>query len=150
MPETPVQQLEKALATIEAMKAEHASALAAVTTERDTLKAALADEQKKTAESAEAMKGAQAALTAKQTELDAMKADLDKARAALANPAFAAAAAVGSDPRAVVPEGGAASNAAVKTQAEWLAEYRKLDGDAQAQKAFRVAHWRELGIGEEK
>ena len=143
--ETPVQQLETALAQIETMKTEHASALAAVTTERDTLKVALAAEQTKTAESAEAMKGAQAALTAKQTELDATKADLDKARAALANPAFAAAAAVGSDPKAVVPEGGAASGKAEKTQAEWLAEYEKIE-DAKLRAEFREKHAKELGI----
>jgi hypothetical protein len=35
------------------------------------------------------------------------------------------------------------------TQAQALAQYRKLDGKPDEQKAFRAKHWRVLGCAEE-
>lgn len=66
----------------------------------------------------------------------------------LANPAYRIASAEGDSKG--VEEGGQANSQPEKTSAEAMDEYRKLDGKPEEQKAYRVKHWRVLGITEEK
>lgn len=147
-----LKQLEAAqarLAEMETSAAASATALAAMTAERDALITAKAEAiTLGDAAKAEA-KAAADLLAAEKTAHEATKADLALKVKALANPAFAAAAVQGvTTPTA---EGGTATQAMTRDELE--AEYAKLpDGQAgaQARQAFRDKHWMVLGLPEPK
>ena len=73
---------------------------------------------------------------------------LAEATKKLADPAYRMASAEGD--KAGAPEGGPAKTETELTQAQALAEYRKLDGKPEEQKAYRAKNWRVLGCDEEK
>jgi len=73
---------------------------------------------------------------------------LAEANKKLANPAYRMASAPGDKQGA--EEGGQPSSEPEKTEAEAQAEYRKLDGKPEEQKAYRIKYWNVLGIQEEK
>lgn len=74
--------------------------------------------------------------------------EIDKMKAALANPAFAAAAITGTSGKGSDAGNEAASEQPL-TQAEARSQYAKLEG-AQARADFRKKNWKALGIEEEK
>jgi predicted nucleic acid-binding Zn-ribbon protein len=84
----------------------------------------------------------QAEIIAEKSAHEATKAELATAKAALANPAFAAAAAQGD--KQAVKEGGAEASH-VMTKAEALVEYKKLN-DPVAEACFRRDHAKILGL----
>jgi hypothetical protein len=127
------------------------AATLAVAKERDALTVqvkALTDEKAAlvTAHGA-ALEDAAGKLTAEQKAHAETKTTLAEANKKLADPAYRMASAPGDSQG--VPEGGSPKSAEM-TQAQALAEYRKLDGKPAEQKAFRVANWRVLGCDEEK
>jgi len=104
--------------------ADHAAALAAIATERDTAKADA---------------------TAKAAELDAVKGEVAKLTGQLRDPAFRAASITESQ---TVPAG--AEGGQIKTRAQLNAEYDKIPSDtiegAKARAAFRETHKVALGL----
>jgi hypothetical protein len=102
------------------------NALVAIAAERAMLSKALTETESKLAESS--------------------KTVFEQAKK-LRDPAYIMASARGDD--TPIPEGGGAKDAGTMTSAQALREYRKLDGNPKAQKAFRVAHWQVLGCDEE-
>ena len=78
----------------------------------------------------------------KDAKLAEIEEDLNKAKAALANPAFAAAAVSGSEKS--VEEGRSEAKARM-TKEEALAEYKNIS-DAKERAEFRKAHKEELGL----
>jgi len=157
---TVVEQLAEAVAQVtalEAGKVEMSAALTEAQAKVAELTAKIEADAKAHAEAIEKIKVEldQAAVTAKATA-DKLTADLatvttarDEAMKKLANPAYQMAGVKGSDE--AVPEGGAAAAGGDElTQAKAQAEYRKLDGKPDEQKAYRVKNWRVLGISEEK
>lgn len=86
-------------------------------------------------------------LEAEQLAHKADAAELAKAKLALANPAFADAAIVGS--KAPVAAGGTPATDQPKTQEQAQAEYRKIE-DAKERADYRRENWQVLGIAEEK
>lgn len=87
------------------------------------------------------------ALEAEQSAHKATAAELAKAKLALANPAFADAAIVGS--AGPVAEGGTPSSKIKVTKEQAEAEYRKIE-DARERAEYRKKNWALLGIPEEK
>jgi seryl-tRNA synthetase len=156
---TVVQQLEAAQARITALEADAKSTgekLVAAEGQVKQLTEANAAQAKAHEEALAKVKAdaEKAAVTAKAeseklaASLTAMTAERDERDKKLASPAYKLANAAG-DKGAVV-EGGTPADAPGMTQAQALEAYRKLDGNGEAQKAFRVAHWKLLGINEEK
>jgi hypothetical protein len=88
---------------------------------------------------------AQAVLIAEQTAHAADKLELDKAKAALANPAFAAAAATGSKKAVGEGRSEAQSTEEMVTKENAEAKYRQLP-NAQAKAEFRAQYGKELGL----
>lgn len=86
-------------------------------------------------------------LEAEQAARKATEAELAKAKLALANPAFADAAIVGS--KAPAADGGVPSSEVQMTKEQAEAEYRKIE-DARARSEYRKKNWALLGIPEEK
>lgn len=139
---TVVEQLEasvKELAELKASSDAQAQEIAA-------LKAQLEEQSKQGVEALASAKVAAdeavKALTVEQAAHAEAKAELEKARAALANPAFAAAAVKGQDE--ATPEG-AAEAVAVKSAADLLAEYRAI-ADPVERARWRADHMKELGL----
>lgn len=148
--ETVAKQLENALAKIGELGAQVKSltdSVAALTAERDTAVKALETEK---ATCAKAIAEANAATTVAQTELaneiaghGATKKDLEKARHALANPAFADAGTRGQSKG--TDEGGSSASDVPMTPAQANAEYKKIE-DPVARARFRSEHAKELGL----
>lgn len=80
--------------------------------------------------------------------LEASEKQLAEANKKLASPAYKMASAKGDE--TPIPEGGQAQAVADLTPEQAHAEYRKLDGKPDEQKAFRAKNWRVLGCEEEK
>lgn len=133
---------EKAKVEAEAAMKANGEAFLAVTKERDELKVKMEAEQKA---HAGCVSEALSALDKEQKAHTATKSELEKAQKALANPAFAAAAATGS--KKAVEEGAAAGAdvATFATQAEALAAYDKVQG-AKEREEFRTKHAGVLGL----
>lgn len=131
--------LKAKCADMEKSLSEAQVALAAKDVEIAAVKAAA---DKAVAEAGEKLGAAEAQAKAEQELHAATKAELDKARLALANPAFADAAIVGA--AKATPEGGAEA-ARKMTREEALAEYQKIEG-AVARAKYREAHAEELGL----
>jgi hypothetical protein len=132
--------LESAGKATLAMAGERDALAAQVKTLTDEKAALVADHGKAIAE----VNGKLAAETTAHLSTIDMLAEANKK---LADPAYRIASATGD--KAGVPEGGVSKSEPDMTQAQALAEYRKLDGKPAEQKAFRVANWRVLGCGEE-
>jgi hypothetical protein len=152
---TLAKDLVEAQGQIEILKA----SLATVTQERDALATSLKVEQ----DAHSATKSTLDVTVKQHAESDAKldaetkahvvtREALADANRKLADPGYLMASVSGS--KTAVPEGGTAeTQAAVEggpvTQAQALAQYRKLDGNPEEQKAFRVKYWRILGCAEE-
>lgn len=146
------QELSDMVDTLTAANVEQAKVVANLTTERDTFKAQ-AEAGAKTIEELKAKMEADAnaaadvlqkemnARIAVQEELKRTQGERDTAKAALANPAFAAAAVQGGK---AVAEGGAESRGTM-TQAEAEAKYRTIT-DPHERKQFRADHAEELKL----
>jgi uncharacterized protein YpuA (DUF1002 family) len=160
MPKTVVEQLADAGLQIAKLEAD-AKAAADLLTEAQAkvaeLTAKIESDAKAYAEAMDKIKveAEQAAVTAKAAvdkltaDLSAVTTERDEAMKKLANPAYKMAGADGD--KTAIEEGGAADGESDgMKQSKALAEYRKLDGKPDEQKAFRVKHWRVLGIDEEK
>jgi chromosome segregation ATPase len=157
--ETVVQQLEAALAKVKTLEGD-LTASAALLTEAQAkiteLNVKIEADAKAHAEAVAKMKADadQAAVVAKEqadkltASLEAASTERDEAKRKLANPAFRMASAEGD--KKAVEDGGTAHSEPGLNQAQALAEYRKLDGKPEEQKAYRVKNWRVLGIDEEK
>jgi hypothetical protein len=107
--------------------------------ELDDVKAAMAAMESAKAEELAKLDGA---VKAEAVAHEGTKQKLEKAEKALANPAFAAAAAVGSS--VAVPVGGAEATS-VMTREQALAEYKKIE-DPAARAQFRADHAAELKL----
>lgn len=151
---TIVEQLSQAQETIKTFEAEKkalndkVSAAEAVTKSANEAKSK-AEADLKSAQDAHAGDVAEKekALKAEQSAHEATRVELAKAKQALANPAFADAAIVGSKKPA--PEGGIASDTPPMTPDEAAAKYKAIS-DPKARAAFRKENWKILGIAEEK
>jgi hypothetical protein len=155
---TVVTELENAMARIDALEASaksaadaSAAAHAAVTAERDAAVAALSAEKEVSAKAGEAIAAAAAELKVVQDECAKVKADLELAKSALANPAFAAAAYVGL--KMATPEGGSeAENVKPEmTYEQATAAHDAIEGEdaietARMREAFRAEHAKELRL----
>lgn len=86
--------------------------------------------------------GLKASLEASNAKIAEVQAELEKAQAALANPAFATAAVKGD--KVPVAEGGSEAMAKMSKQ-EALAVYKKIT-DAKERAEYRKAHKEELGL----
>jgi chromosome segregation ATPase len=156
--ETVVQQLEAALAKVKTLEGD-LTASAALLTESQAkiteLSVKIEADAKAHVEAVAKMKADadQAAVVAKEQAdkltagLEAASTERDEAKRKLANPAFRMASAEGD--KKAVEDGGTAHSEPGLSQAQAQAEYRKLDGKPEEQKAYRVKNWRVLGIAEE-
>jgi chromosome segregation ATPase len=156
--ETVVQQLEAALAKVKTLEGD-LTASAALLTEAQAkiteLSGKIEADAKAHAEAVAKMKADadQAAVVAKEqadklaASLEAASTERDEAKRKLANPAFRMASAEGDNK--AVEDGGTGHSAPGPNEAQAQAEYRKLDGKPEEQKAYRVKNWRVLGIAEE-
>jgi phage shock protein A len=148
MPKTVVQELVEArqmIAAHEATIAEHIAAVGNLTANLDAAAKEITALREQIAQMDKAKCIAVDALAAEQSAHAATKAELDKAKNALANPAFVDAGARGQ--ASPTPEGG--SSADVKTPEQAQEEYRKLQrggADAKTLEAYRNQHARELGL----
>lgn len=157
--ETVVQQLEAALAQVKKLEGDLSASAVSLTEAQakvTELNAKIELDAKAHAEAVAKIKADadQAAVIAKEqadkltASLEATITERDEAKRKLANPAFRMASAEGD--KAAVEDGGQAHSEPGLSQAQAQAEYRKLDGKADEQKAYRVKNWRVLGIEEEK
>ena len=143
---TVVEQLEaqgKELATAQAGIADLTAKLAAKDAELAAAGVALKAAQADVAKAQADVKTAQDAAKAEADAHGKTKVELDKAQKALANPAFAAAAAVG-DVKPVA-EGAPEAGKAAMTKAEMESEYEKIT-DAKERAKYRKEHAKELGL----
>lgn len=153
--DTVAKQLETALARIAELDAAaqaSAKALADAQAEVKALTVANGNLQEAAQASAKALTEAKAAhevaLKAEQQAHEASKAELAKAKEALKNPAFAAAAAAGQ--KTATEEGGSPASDKPMTKEEAIKAYsgmpNKTMDDARARAEFRKAHAELLGL----
>jgi len=139
---TVVQELEGALAAVARLTAENAEAGAKLVEGANAFEAFKAEAATKESTASATIKTLTEQNAALVVERDALMADVEAKTKALANPAFAAAAAAGD--KAAVKEG--ASEAGVKmTRAEARAEYAKIT-DPMARSLYRIEHKEEMGL----
>jgi len=127
--------IEQTNQVMEQVKAE----LVACQAERDVFKGKVADLEAKLV--SEATKATEA-LNAEKAASAQIQQELDKAKVALDNPAYAAAAVVGS--ATAVAEGGSQASRTL-TKEEANAEYNKIT-DARERAEYRKNHRKELGL----
>lgn len=145
---TVVEELTEAharIATLEASATEsltqHESALSTIAARDATIKehvATIAARDATIAASAVSIK-------AEQDANEATRAELATAKTALANPAFAAAAATGSKAKDGATPAAVHEDGAPATKAEAIAQYRKIE-DPKARAEYRVQHKDILGL----
>lgn len=155
MPKTIAEELIEAQGKIAALEGEGVKTLALITEKDKAIVDLQASVKTLTDEKSGLVSAHEVALsevTGKLTAETAAHAEtvksLDEAKKKLADPAYKMASAPG-DGKAI-EEGGAVADKVELTQAQALAEYRKLDGKPEDQKAYRVKNWRVLGCAEEK
>lgn len=129
-------------ASMEAQKG-LAAQVASSTTERDAARAEVAQAKAELVKAQETVKAAQDAQVKSESDHAATKKELNAAKTALANPAFADAAIKGN--AKPVAEGGTPSNDEPLTFEQALVEYKKIT-DPKAQVAFRAEHAKELRL----
>jgi chromosome segregation ATPase len=154
MSKTVVEQLSESQAevltlkaSVESLTADHAKAKETIAAMQVTIDAAAADKAAMESAHAEAMKEASAKLETEAAAHAVTVNALAEANKKLADPAYRMASAEGD--KAGVPEGAPAKSEPDMTPDQAMAEYRKLDGKPEQQKAFRAKHWRVLGCDEE-
>ena len=139
---TVVQELEGALAAVARLTHENAEAAAKIVEGAKAFDAFKTEMETKLSVSAATIATLTEQATALTTERDALKADVEAKTKALANPAFAAAAAEGD--KSAVKEGGSEASPE-KTKAEYRAEYDKIE-DPMQRALYRNAHKVEMGL----